>query len=633
MRIAQTAFAGSMIFAVSLSPAQCWADELESTVSLMSKIASANSPSFSPDGKRIAFVSNITGIPQVWTVPTGGGWPELVTASEDPVGTVAWSPQRSVLAFSLAPGGGMNEQVYLVHPHGTGLRRLTSGGKETNQRGLWSRDGRLLAVASNQRSGAAIDAYVYSVDSNALRLVSQSEGTSSFVDLSKDNKFALLDRVIGRGDNNLFLVEIATGKETLLTPHSGPCHFEGVFSPDRRWVYLSTDRDRDRAAFARLALSSVGIPGRLEWLWARDDAELESFAIDEQGSMAALNWNVAGESELAFYDLRSSKRKSLPKLPGEIAGGLTFSRDGRLLAVTLSGAARPTDIWTVNVSTGAMTQATQSPHAGVDLKSLVRPELRRFAAHDGLQLSGWLYLPATGKAPFPMVFWFHGGPESEERPRFNSLYQAMLAGGMAIFAPNVRGSTGFGKRFVNLDNGALRFDGIRDIKSCVAYVVQQGLADEKRIGIMGASYGGYMTMAGLTEYPELFAAGADLFGVVNFETFFKHTEPWMASISKTEYGDPEREADLLRRLSPIHKLDRVVAPTLVIHGANDTNVPVEEADQVVDNLKKRNIPVEYLLFPDEGHGIRKTSNRIRAITAIVRWFDKYLKGAVGRSDH
>jgi dipeptidyl aminopeptidase/acylaminoacyl peptidase len=278
------------------------------------------------------------------------------------------------------------------------------------------------------------------------------------VDLSKDNKFALLDRVIGRGDNNLFLVEITTGKETLLTPHSGPCHFEGAFSPDRRWLYLSTDRGRDRTAFARLALSSVGIPGRLEWLWARDDAELESFAIDEQGSLAALNWNVAGQSELAFYDLRSSKQKSLPKLPGEIAGGLTFARDGRLLAITLSGAASPTDIWMVNVSTGALTQATYSPHAGVDLRSLVRPELRRFAAHDGLQLSGWLYLPTTGKAPFPMVFWFHGGPEFEERPRFNSLYQALLAEGIAVFAPNVRGSAGFGKKFVNLDNGALRFD-------------------------------------------------------------------------------------------------------------------------------------------------------------------------------
>src|SRR6516162_2017501 len=240
MRIAQTAFAISMISAVSLSPGQGWADELESRISLMSKIASSSSPSFSPDGKRIAFVFNVTGIPQVWTVLTGGGWPELVTASGDPVGTVAWSPQGSLLAFSLAPGGGMNEQVYLVHPDGTGLKRLTSGGKETNRRGRWSRDGRMLAVASNQRSGAAIDAYVYSVDSGALRLVSQSEGTSSFVDLSKDNKFALLDRVIGRGDNNLFLVEIATGKETLLTPHSGPSHFEGAFSPDRQWVYLST---------------------------------------------------------------------------------------------------------------------------------------------------------------------------------------------------------------------------------------------------------------------------------------------------------------------------------------------------------------------------------------------------------
>ena len=231
-----------------------------------------------------------------------------------------------------------------------------------------------------------------------------------------------------------------------------------------------------------------------------------------------------------------------------------------------------------------------------------------------------------------MVLWFHGGPELEERPRFDSLYQAMLASGIALFAPNVRGSAGFGKKFMNLDNGALRFDGIRDVKSCVAYVVQQGLADEKRIGIMGASYGGYMTMSGLTEYPELFAGGADIFGVVNFETFFRHTEPWMAAISKTEYGDPEKEVDLLRRLSPIHKLERVVAPTLVMHGANDTNVPVVEADQVVENLRKRNIPVEYILFSDEGHGIRKTSNRIRAITAIVRWFEKYLKGAPARSD-
>jgi len=186
---------------------------------------------------------------------------------------------------------------------------------------------------------------------------------------------------------------------------------------------------------------------------------------------------------------------------------------------------------------------------------------------------------------------------------------------------------------VNLDNGELRFNAIKDIKSCVEFVVKLGVADPKRIGITGGSYGGYMVMAGLTEYPELFDAGADEYGVVNFETFFKHTEPWMAAISKTEYGDPDTQADLLRRLSPIHKADRVVAPTIVLHRANDTNVPVVEAEQVVQSLKKRNVPVEYILFPDEGHGFRKTLNRIRATTAVTRWFEKYLSrdGKSGKS--
>jgi dipeptidyl aminopeptidase/acylaminoacyl peptidase len=204
-------------------------------------------------------------------------------------------------------------------------------------------------------------------------------------------------------------------------------------------------------------------------------------------------------------------------------------------------------------------------------------------------------------------------------------YQALLSLGIAVFAPNVRGSTGFGKRFANLDNGALRVDAVKDIRSCVDYVVRAGVADAKRIGIMGGSYGGYMVMAGLTEYPELLAAGANLFGIVNFETFFKHTEPWMAAISKIEYGDPDKEAAMLRSLSPIHKVDRVVAPTIVLHGKNDTNVPVVEAEQVVESLKKRGVPVEYVLFPDEGHGFQKSENRIRYMVSVARFFAKHLK--------
>jgi dipeptidyl aminopeptidase/acylaminoacyl peptidase len=594
------------------------------------KIGFCSNPSFSPDGKRIAFVSNLTGIPQIFTVSSAGGWPEQVTAFEDPVGAVSWSPGGSWLAFSLAPGGGMNQQVYLVRPDGSGARRLTDGGKETNQLGVWTKDGRVLTLGSNRRDGAAIDAYLYDTGSGQMRLAAQNRGIGSFSDVTRDSRYALLNRLVSRGDNNLYLVDLAAAKETLLTPHEGPGSFSGVFSRDGRSVYLGSNKDRDRVAFARTKLGPDGAPGPIEILAARTDAELADMDIDQAGVKVALLWNVAGRSELEIRNLASSKTTASLKLPAEIAGGLTFSRDGRLLAMTLSGAATPADVWVYDLAQKRFRQITHSPHAGVDLRRLVRPELVKFPARDGLELSGWLYRPA-GAAPFPMVLSFHGGPEGQERPGFNSTYQALLSNGIAVFAPNVRGSSGFGKKFVNLDNGALRKNGVKDIEACVEAVVKSGVADPGRIGIMGGSYGGYMVMAGLTEYPKTFAAGADLFGVVNFETFFKHTEPWMAAISKIEYGDPEKEAEMLRDLSPIHKVDRVTAPTIVLHGANDTNVPVVEAEQVVESLKKRNIPVEYVLFPDEGHGFRKTPNRIRAAVAIVQWFTKYLKAGAAQN--
>ena len=289
----------------------------------------------------------------------------------------------------------------------------------------------------------------------------------------------------------------------------------------------------------------------------------------------------------------------------------------------MTGPASPPDVWVLEA--GAWRQVTQSSHDGVALDELVRPELVRFPAHDGLELSGWLYRPRGAAGPGPIVLSFHGGPEAQELPSLRSDYQALLAKGIAVLAPNVRGSSGFGKKFVNLDNGARRVDAVKDIKACVDYVVGAKIADPGRIGIMGGSYGGYMTMAGVTEYPAMFAAAANLFGVVNFATFFKHTEAWMAAISKVEYGDPVTEAEMLKQLSPIHKLDRVTTPMMVLHGKNDTNVPVIEAEQVVDTLKQRKIPVEYVLFADEGHGWQKSENRIRSTVEIARWFEKYLK--------
>ncbi len=602
------------------------ADDPAALVARMAKVGSCYSPSFSPDGRRVAFVSDLGGLPQVWIVAAEGGWPEPVTALDDPISSVWWSPSGDRLAFTLAPGGGMNVQVYTVRPDGTDLRRLTDGGKATNSLAGWTRDGGRLMVASNRRTPASMDAYLVGPEGGDFRLVAEVRGMGGLVDMSRDGRFGVITRLAQRGDNNLALIDLSGGPERLLTPHDGPGSFgSATFAPDGRTIYLSSNRDRDRVAFARIRLGDDGAPGPIEVIAARDDAELSAIEVDDQGKTAALIWNVAGRSELALVDLASGSVTPGPALPAEIAGGLAFAKDGSRIAVTISGPASPVDIAIWDLRDGKIRPLTHSPHAGVDLSSLVRPTLVTFPAHDGLELSGWLYRPKGATGPGPVVLSFHGGPEGQERPSFNPTYQALLARGIAVFAPNVRGSSGFGKKFVNLDNGAKRFDGVRDIKACVDYVTKAGVADPKRVGIMGGSYGGYMVMAGLTEYPDLFAAGANLFGVVNFATFFAHTEPWMAAISKVEYGDPDTQADLLRALSPIHKIDRVKAATLVLHGANDTNVPVVEAEQVVASLKARGVPVEYVLFPDEGHGFRKAPNRVRSASAIVAWFERYLK--------
>ena len=604
------------------------APDLGAMVAAMARVGACWSPSFSSDGSRLAFVSDLTGTPQVWTVATAGGWPELVTALDDQVQRVLWSPDGAWLAFEVAPGGGMNVQVFVCRPDGSDLRRLTEGGKETNRLGTWSHDGATLAIASNRRRPEVMDVYLVAMATPEPRLVAEGQGLNAVSDLSRDGRWAVLSRVVQRGDSNLYLLDITSGRQTLLTPHDGPGSFGGGrFAPDGSTVYLGANADRELIALAQVRLNERGEPQPLEVLAGRDDAELEDLEISEDGRTALLVWNIAGRSELAWFDLAQRAARPGPTLPAEMAGELTLSSDGRYAALVISGATAPRDIWLLDRETGALRQVTHSPHAGVALHSLIRPGLLRFAAQDGLTLTGWLYRPRDFVAPGPVVLSFHGGPEGQERPRFNATYQALLEQGIAVFAPNVRGSSGFGKTFVNLDNGALRFDGIRDIAACVDHLVQSGVADRRRVGIMGGSYGGYMTMAGLTEYPDRFAAGANLFGIVNFETFFAHTEPWMAAVSKIEYGDPDTQADLLRQLSPIHKLDRVSAPTIVLHGANDTNVPVVEAEQTVAALRERGIPVEYVLFPDEGHGFRKAANRVQATRATVDWFVEYLKGA------
>jgi dipeptidyl aminopeptidase/acylaminoacyl peptidase len=341
--------------------------------------------------------------------------------------------------------------------------------------------------------------------------------------------------------------------------------------------------------------------------------------------LALLVWNTYGKNQVSLFDLQSDQELQILDMPLESIVLREFSQDDRCFIFTASGSTEPSNIWIYDLKNDSYKKLSKSPHPGIVLEELISPELVKFKSFDDLELSGWLYKPKIGKAPYPTVISYHGGPEGQSRPYFSYSFQALLSQGIAVFSPNVRGSSGFGKRFVNLDNGALRVNGIKDIESCYDYIINSGFSHRERVGIMGGSYGGYMVMAGITEYPEMFAAAANLFGVVNFKTFFEQTEPYIAAISKVEYGDPDTEADMLKELSPIHKVDRVKTPTIVLHGANDTNVPVVEAEQIVNNLKERSIPVEYILFPDEGHGWRKTTNKVTSTVAIVNWFNKYLK--------
>jgi dipeptidyl aminopeptidase/acylaminoacyl peptidase len=432
-----------------------------------------------------------------------------VSAFDDPVTGVLWSPDGAWLAVGVAPGGGNNGQLYLMRPDGSELRRITPGGKDNNALNTWSRDGRTLFLGSNRERAEEMHVYAYDVARGTTTPVAGTGGVGGAVDATGDGALVTVFRLKSRGNSDMWLRDTRTGREVLLTPHADRSQFGGGLFSDARTVWLRSNRDSDLLGLARVRLGPDGSPGPLELVARRDDAELDEVALSDDGTVGALVWNVAGRSELELFDPASGRRTPVARVPTEIVGGVTFSRGGRRLAWTGSGAAATSDVYVLDRASGAITRVTYSPTPGVDVAASVRPELVRFRAHDGIALSGWLYRPrrpdAPGAAPGAYVIDFHGGPEGQARPGLNSTYQALLARGIGVLAPNVRGSTGFGKRFVNLDNGALRANAVRDIESCVAYLTASRIADPKRVGIMGGSYGGYMVMAGLADYPASFA--------------------------------------------------------------------------------------------------------------------------------
>ncbi|HET6529047.1 MAG TPA: S9 family peptidase [Actinoplanes sp.] len=568
------------------------------TPSLASEVSGSRSPALSPDGRHAAYVSDRSGTPKVWVQPVGSELTFLVDTGEHPVTAVQWSTGGGWLACQIAPGGAPRHEVWLVRPDGSGLHQVAGFGSDTADNMRWLPGRPLLAVTENLTTAVLADAVT-----GERRVIAEGELISLF-DVSPDGRRALL-RHGPRGSRCVAVRDLETGVDEYVT--SGE---QAVFGPDGRTVYARSDAG-EYPVLIRV------VDGAAEVLAASDQAEVESFALTATGGTVAVLWNQrGGMSELSIHDLITGGRLPVP-LPASVVSEPTWSADGSTLTFTAEGPGRPHGTWTFD-SAGLHEVSAHPAAAGA-----VHPVLHWFPSHDGLEISGWLFRPA-GDQPHPTVLWFHGGPEAQERPGHGPLFQSLADRGIAVFAPNVRGSSGFGRSFVNADNGPLRYAAIADVEACVTYLIAGGIADPARVGCMGRSYGGYLTLAALVSYPDLFAVGIDICGMSNFATFYQHTEPWIAAAAVSKYGDPVADADLLRDLSPITRIDRLTTPLMIVHGENDSNVPVIEAEQVVAALAARGVEHKYLLFRDEGHELLHRSSRAEFLRATVDWLTRYL---------
>jgi len=591
------------------------------------------SASPAPDGEQVAFISDRSGEPAVWIQgPLAPRLAKLQTTLHR-VLTVSWSPDGQWLACYTAAAGSSRNEIYLVRPDGNDLRLVAGAEPGTAVLGAgahhgWTVDGRLMVTETIELESVAL---LIDPESGDRQQIAAGQ-LLMVLDVNPYVGRALL-RLGPRGYRHLVVVDLDGTNERTLHAGVGPGSVDrGCLSADGRTVYVRSDVGRELAALVAVDLLGESLPVVLA---ERADAELEDVVPAADGSSLVLLWNVhGGTSALSLLDLSTGQQDDVNPLPRDVVDECCFHPGGKALLLTAEDWADPRGVWIIDLASGEATPLSSradgalrgsrgASSSTVEAADLIRPQLRRFTSKDGTQLTGWLYRPDT-PAPWPTMIHLHGGPEAQERPVYNSLFQSLVAAGIAVFAPNVRGSTGFGRTFVTADDVGRRYGAIEDVAASVAHLVGTGIADSHRVGCMGRSYGGYLTLAALVWYPELFAVGIDVCGMADFETFYRHTEPRIAAAAVSKYGHPQDDAALLRDLSPIHRIDKLTAPLLVVHGAEDTNVPVEEAQQVVDALAAREVEHRFLLFEGEGHELLATPNRVAFVQAAVGWAGHHL---------
>ncbi len=587
-----------------------------------------------PSGSGLFLFTRLGETTQVHRVAFPGGYREQLTFFSEPVSGATVNPDPARHSFLFTKDLGGNEAYQIYHfDLSTGRFRMLTDGKSRHGSVLWSNKGDRFAYHGTQRNGTDWDLYVADPKSPGPgRRVLAEGGSWSVLDWSPDDQALLVTRTISINQSSLHILDLKTGKLRNLRPSSQEIAYgSACFTGDGKGVWFTSDEGSEFHQLRHLDLAS----GRMETLTGGIPWDVEDLELSRDGRTLAFTTNEDGLARLYILDARTRKggARRLEGLPSGLIGGLRFDSAGRRLAVSVNSSTTPGDVFVVDLKKGAPVRWTFSEVGGLDPSRFVEPTLVRYPTFDQVdgqprQIPAFFYRP-QGKGPFPVLIHIHGGPESQTRPYFSSFTQYLVNEmGIAVLAPNVRGSSGYGKTWLQLDNGFLREDSVKDIGALLDWIARQKDLDAGRVAVMGGSYGGYMTLASMTRYNDRLRAGVDVVGISNFVTFLQNTQDYRRDRRRVEYGD-ERDPEMrafLESISPTSNAHKITRPLFVVQGQNDPRVPVTEAEQMVEVIRRNGGAVWYLMAKDEGHGFAKKANRDFYLQSVVLFLQKHLVG-------